>query len=53
MGGGLISCVGGWPVVKAIRRGVERMKGDERILGDGAFVKTVLKAAQKNLECKY
>jgi len=29
------------------------MKGDERILGDGDFVETVLKAAQENLERKY
>ncbi len=29
------------------------MKGDERILGEGDFVETVLKAAQENLERKY
>jgi plasmid maintenance system antidote protein VapI len=29
------------------------MKGDERILGEGDFVETVLKAAQKNLQRKY
>ena len=53
VGGGLIRSAGGWSVVKAMRRGVERMKGDERILGEGAFVETVLKAAQENLERKY
>ncbi|CAB1062353.1 hypothetical protein D1BOALGB6SA_7130, partial [Olavius sp. associated proteobacterium Delta 1] len=29
-----------------------RMKGDERILGQGDFVETVLKAAQENLDRK-
>jgi REP element-mobilizing transposase RayT len=53
VGGGLIRSAGGWTVVKAMRRGVERMKGDERILGEGDFVETVLKAAQENLERKY
>jgi len=52
-GGGLIRSAGGWSAVKAMRRGIERMKGDERILGDGNFVESVLKAAQENLERKY
>ena len=53
VGGGLVRSAGGWSVVKAMRRGFERMKGDERILGEGDFVETVLKAAQENLELKY
>ena len=53
VGGGLIRSAGGWSVVKALRRSVNRVKGDERILGDGDFVETVLKAAQENLERKY
>ncbi len=53
VGGGLIRSAGGWGAVKAMRRGMERMKGDERILGDGNFVKTVLQAARENLESKY
>jgi REP element-mobilizing transposase RayT len=53
MGGGLVRSAGGWSVVKAMRRGFERMKGDERILGEGDFVETVLKAAQEDLERKY
>jgi len=53
VGGGLIRSAGGWSVVKAMGRGVERMKGDERILGEGDFVETVLKAARENLERKY
>lgn len=53
VGGGLIRSVGGWAAVKAMRRGIDRMKGDERILGDGNFVEYVLKTAQENLERKY
>jgi len=53
VGGGLIRSAGGWGAVKAMRRGIERIKGDERILGDGDFVESVLKAAQENLERKY
>jgi putative transposase len=53
VGGGLIRSAGGWSAVKALRRGVDRMKGDERILGKGDFVETVLKAAQENLERTY
>jgi len=52
VGGGLVRSAGGWSVVKAMRRGFERMKGDERILGEGDFVETVLKAAQENLDRK-
>ena len=40
-------------MVKALRKGFERIKGDEQILGDGQFVETVLKEAQENLERKY
>ena len=53
VGGGLIRSAGGWSAVKALRLGVNRMKGDERILGEGDFVETVLKAAQENLERTY
>ena len=52
-GGGLIRSAGGWATVKAMRRSESRMKGDERILGDGNFVETVLKGAQERLERKY
>jgi hypothetical protein len=52
LGGGLVRSAGGWSVVKAMRRGLERIKGDERILGEGDFVETVLKAAQENLDRK-
>lgn len=52
VGGGLLRSAGGWSVVQAMRRGFERMKGDERILGDGDFVETVLKRAQEDLDRK-
>jgi hypothetical protein len=34
-----------------MRKGEERMKGDERILGRGDFVEFVLKSAQENRAC--
>ena len=53
MGGGLIRSAGGWSAVKALRKSDARMKGDERILGDGDFVETVLREARESLERKY
>ena len=53
VGGGLIRSAGGWGAVKAMRRGMERMKGDERILGDGDFVASALHAARENLGRQY
>jgi putative transposase len=38
--------------LRAMRNGESRMKGDERILGKGDFVETVLKAAQESLDQK-
>ena len=38
---------------RPLRRGMERMKGDERILGDGSFVASALHAARENLESQY
>jgi putative transposase len=52
-GGGLVRSAGGWSALKAMRNGESRMKGDERILGQGDFVETVLKTAQENLDRKY
>lgn len=53
VGGGLVRSAGGWSAVKAMRKGLERIKGDERILGDGHFVETVLKEAHEHLDRKY
>jgi len=52
-GGGLIRSAGGWSVVKSLRKSAARIKGDERILGDGNFVEKVLKESQENFERKY
>jgi hypothetical protein len=53
VGGGLIRSLGGWSAVKALRGMSERIKGDERILGDGSFVEEVLKICQERLERRY
>ncbi len=42
VGGGLIRSMGGWSAVLAIRRCGEREVADQRILGDGDFVKQVI-----------
>jgi putative transposase len=52
VGGGLIRSLGGWVEAKLIKS-VERIKGDERILGDGDFVQSVLKEAEEVYERKY
>ena len=44
-GGGLRRSAGGWEELAALRRGRERWAADERILGSGAFVETVLREA--------
>jgi len=53
MGGGLIRSSGGWAGVKAKRKGKVSEKSDERILGDGDFVGTVLAAAQEEMDNRY
>jgi REP element-mobilizing transposase RayT len=53
VGGGLIRSAGGWSMVKTLRKASARIKGDERILGDGDFVEKVLKGAEEKLERKY
>jgi len=52
-GGGLVRSAGGWTALKSRRRGEDRMKGDERIIGRGDFVESVLKSAQENLERRH
>ena len=52
-GGGLIRSVGGWSAVKTLRKARALQKGDERILGDGDFVKKVLSRANEAFEKKY
>ena len=42
VGGGLIRSLGGWAEVLALRQRDEKQVSDQRILGDGEFVATVL-----------
>ena len=54
IGGGLIRSHGGWLEVKKIRReGQDRLKGDERILGDSDFVLGILSEAEEKYERRY
>ena len=50
VGGGLVRSLGGWKAITVLRSIGERIKGDERILGDGDFVETVLGASNERLE---
>ena len=52
-GGGLLRSIGGWKVLKGLRKVGIRVKGDERILGDSDFAENVLKAAEEELEQTY
>jgi REP element-mobilizing transposase RayT len=49
VGGGVVRSLGGWTVVKALRGIGEKLRGDERILGDGDFVDSVLRASNERL----
>jgi putative transposase len=54
VGGGLIRSIGGWSEVKALRKeGMDRIKGDERILGDSEFMLSVLSEANEKIERRY
>jgi putative transposase len=52
-GGGLVRSLGGWSTAKLLRRSIERIKSDERILGDGNYVDEILKKANEQLESRY
>jgi len=52
-GGGLLRSHGGWTGIKALRESGDYQKGDERILGNGAFVKEVLAKAEERFKDKY
>ena len=53
VGGGLIRSLGGWSAVKALRKAGVRVKADQRILGEGDFVETILKESNEQLTRKY
>jgi len=53
IGGGLIRSAGGWSMVRSIRKAGISQKSDERILGDGDFVHSVLSHAHEALDKQY
>jgi len=54
VGGGLIRSLGGWSAVKKLRlTGQDRVKGDERILGESEFVSGLLSEANEKLNRQY
>ena len=54
VGGGLIRSLGGWDEVKKMRlAGQDRIKSDQRILGESDFIMDVLSEADENFSRKY
>ena len=54
VGGGLIRSLGGWDEVKKMRlTGQDRIKSDQRILGESDFVMDVLSESEENFSQKY
>ncbi len=53
VGGGLIRSAGGWASVQSLRKAGLFQKSDERILGDGDFVDSVLNYAQESSDKRY
>ena len=54
VGGGVIRSLGGWDEVKKVRKkGQDRIKGDQRILGDSDFVMDVLAQAEERFTRSY
>jgi REP element-mobilizing transposase RayT len=49
VGGGLIRSMGGWSVVKSLRRSGTQEKGDARILGSGDFVAQIIDEAEQRV----
>jgi len=52
MGGGLIRSCSGWKGVMELRRGREKFRADERVLGSSSFVEEILKEAEMQEEGK-
>jgi REP element-mobilizing transposase RayT len=54
VGGGLIRSLGGWDEVREMRlKGRDRIKSDQRILGDSEFVSEVLSESEEQFSRKY
>jgi putative transposase len=52
VGGGLIRSLGGWSEARKLGKS-ERVKGDERILGDSQFVLDTLQVTEERFERRY
>jgi len=54
VGGGLIRSLGGWDEIKKMRlKGQDRIKSDQRILGESGFVKEVLSESEEQFSRRY
>jgi hypothetical protein len=53
VGGGLIRSMGGWSVVKSMRRDGLKAKGDERILGSSDFVLQLIDQAEERVKNQF
>ena len=54
VGGGLIRSLGGWDEIKKMRlTGQDRIKSDQRILGESDFVRDVLSESEETFSGKY
>ena len=53
VGGGLMRSLGGWQAAKKLLKGSQRIKSDERILGDSDFVLQVLDKANEQLDRRH
>jgi len=53
VGGGLIRSAGGWSSTQSLHKAGTFQKSDERILGDGDFVESVLSDAKESIRNRY
>lgn len=52
VGGGLLRSCGGWAGVTELRRGREKYRSDERVLGSTSFIEEIVKEAERQEEGK-
>ena len=52
VGGGLLRSFGGWKGVMELRRGREKYRADERVLGSSSFIEEILKEVEIQEEVK-
>lgn len=53
VGGGLVRSLGGWSVVKSLRKQGENILRDDRILGSSQFVENLLSEAEKEIKSQF